>query len=63
MGLTAKADTKIIYQDNYSDKATSLANWSDNRSNGAIDFISTPDGNYMQFNLALNGNNFNGTRF
>lgn len=63
MGLTAKADTKIIYQDNYSDKTASLANWKDNRSNGAIDYISTPDGNYMQFNLALNGNNFNGTRF
>jgi len=59
----ASADTKVIYQDNYSDKTTSMANWQDNRSNGAIDFISTPDGNYMQFNLALNGNNFNGTRF
>lgn len=63
IGLTAKADTKIIYQDNYSDKTASLANWKDNRSNGAIDFIGTPDGNYMQFNLALNGANFNGTRF
>lgn len=59
----ASADTKVIYQDNYADKTTSMANWQDNRSNGAIDFISTPDGNYMQFNLALNGNNFNGTRF
>ena len=59
----ANADTKIIYQDNYADKNTSMANWTDNRSNGAIDFISTPDGNYMQFNLTLNGNNFNGTRF
>lgn len=59
----ASADTKVIYQDNYSDKTTSLANWQDNRSGGAIDFVSTPDGNYMQFNLGLNGNNFNGTRF
>lgn len=61
--IAANADTKIIYQDNYADKATSMANWSDNRSGGATDFISTPDGNYMQFNLGLNGNNFNGTRF
>ncbi|MBQ9657031.1 MAG: hypothetical protein IJV38_13595 [Prevotella sp.] len=59
----ASADTKVIYQDNYADKTTSMANWTDNRSNGAIDFINTPDGNYMQFNLTLNGNNFNGTRF
>lgn len=59
----ASADTKVIYQDNYSDKTTSLANWQDNRSNAAIDFVGTPDGNYMQFNLALNGANFNGTRF
>ena len=63
IGLTAKADTKIIYQDNYSDKSTSLANWQDQRGKAATDFISTPDGNYMQFNLSLNGNNFNGTRF
>ena len=59
----ANADTKIIYQDNYSSAEASKANWTDNRSNAAIDFITTPDGNYMQFNLALNGNNFNGTRF
>ena len=59
----ANADTKIIYQDNYSSAEASKANWTDNRNNGAIDFISTPDGNYMQFNLGLNGNNFNGTRF
>jgi len=59
----ASADTKVIYQDNYADKTTSMANWQDNRSNGAIDFVSTPDGNYMQFNLGLNGANFNGTRF
>jgi len=59
----ASADTKVIYQDNYSDKTTSLANWQDNRSNAAIDFVGTPDGNYMQFNLNLNNKNFNGTRF
>ncbi len=59
----ASADTKVIYQDNYADKTTSMANWQDNRSNAAIDFKSTPDGNYMQFNLGLNGANFNGTRF
>jgi len=59
----ANADTKIIYQDNYSSAEASKANWTDNRSNAAIDFITTPDGNYMQFNLGLNGNNFNGTRF
>ena len=61
--ITASADTKIIYQDNYADEAASKANWADNRSNGAIAFQQTPDGNYMQFNLALNGANFNGTRF
>lgn len=61
--INASADTKIIYQDNYSSAESSKANWLDNRSNNAIDFVSTEDGNYMQFNLALNGNNFNGTRF
>lgn len=59
----ANADTKVIYQDNYADKNTSIANWHDNRADKAIDYVSTPDGNYMQFNLTLNGANFNGTRF
>ena len=59
----ASADTKVIYQDNYADKTTSMARWADNRSGGAINFVSTSDGNYMQFDLTLNGNNFNGTRF
>ena len=63
IAMSAIADTKIIYQDNYADEATSLANWADNRSKGAISFVNTPDGNYMQFNLGNNGNNFNGTRF
>ena len=61
--MNANADTKIIYQDNYSSAEVSKANWADNRSNGAIDYVATQDGSYMQFNLALNGNNFNGTRF
>jgi len=61
--ISANADTKVIYQDNYSSAEASKANWHDNRSDAAIDFISTPDGNYLQFNLTLNGNNFNGTRF
>lgn len=60
---TANADTKVIYQDNYADKTTSMANWQDSRAGAATDYISTPDGNYMQFNLGLNGSNFNGTRF
>ena len=61
--MNANADTKIIYQDNYSSAEVSKANWADNRSNGAIDYVATQDGSYMQFNLDLNGNNFNGTRF
>ncbi len=61
----ASADTKVIYQDNYASEQASLANWSDNREGKATSYVSTPDGNYMRFNLAGNdGNqNYNGTRF
>lgn len=55
----ASADTKVIYQDNYSDEQTSLANWTTNRA-GYIKYKATSDGNYIQFNYA--GSTANGTR-
>ena len=66
IGLTAKADTKIIYQDNYSDEQTTLANWTTNRGAGdwtqtATTFVKTQDGSYMQFGDGKKS--FNGTRF
>jgi len=66
--LTANADTKIFYQDDFSDESKTMASWTTSRPVDHIDwsvtgsgFISTPDGNYIQFG---NGTaNYNGTRF
>lgn len=62
--INANADTKVIYQDNYSDETTSKANWTNSRggdANTATSWVHTQDGDYMQFG---NGTlSFNGTRF
>lgn len=64
--LSVSADTKIFYQDDFSDEATTMANWTTSReypdwSKTGSSFVNTPDGNYIQFG---NGSlAFNGTRF
>jgi hypothetical protein len=61
--VAANADEKVIYQDNFTDQAASLANWTNNRdaATTATSIASTSDGNYIQFG---NGTaSFNGTRF
>jgi hypothetical protein len=62
--LVANADDKVIYQDNFTDEATSLASWTNSRGDvatNATSVVNTNDGNYIQFG---NGTaSFNGTRF
>ena len=62
--VAANADEKVIYQDNFTDQAASLANWTNSRGGAATtatSIASTSDGNYIQFG---NGTaSFNGTRF
>ena len=50
--VAANADEKVIYQDNFTDQAASLANWTNSRGGAATtatSIASTSDGNYIQF--------------
>lgn len=59
--MTANADEAVIYQDNYTDAATSVARWETSRAGDPIQVISTADGNYIQFGSSTT--QYNGTRF
>jgi len=60
----ANADEKVIYQDYFTDAATSLANWTNSRGGDATTTTtvqSTSDGNFLQIGNGVAS--FNGTRF
>lgn len=60
MSLTANADDVVIYEDNFTDEATTLANWATSREGSVVKFVNTPSGGYIQFGDGTA--NYNGTR-
>lgn len=60
MSLTASADDVVIYEDNFTDEATTLANWTTSREGSVVKFVNTPSGGYIQFGDGAA--NYNGTR-